>query len=95
MKPPALQVPASVFLAFFVQVCIGFCLLFALVYGEAGLSLFSLLVLAMGAAAHLWSRASLRGVDCRITVSRARLFPGEKLQVGIQATNAKWLPVLL
>lgn len=95
MTSPPLHVPESAFLVFFVQLCLGGCLLFSLAYGVAGLTLFCLLLLAMGTVAELWSRAAAMGIECRIDVDRTRLFPGERLQVGIQAANAKWLPVLL
>ena len=70
------------------------CLFFALIYNVTELTIFALIVLAVGLIAYLWSRASLNHVECKIALNRARLFPGEKLKIGIRAINSKLLPVL-
>jgi len=94
MRPPLHEAPASIFLVFFVQVFILLCLFFALIFGVAELTLFSLIVLAIGIGAYLWSRASLNRITCKITLNRERLFPGERLKMGFRAINTKLLPVL-
>ena len=94
MRPPLLEAPSSVFLVFFVQAFMLLCLFIALIYNVTELTLFALIVLAVGLIAYLWSRASLNNVECKIALNRARLFPGEKLKIGIRAINSKLLPVL-
>ena len=94
MRPPLLEAPTSAFLIFFVQVFMLLCLFFALLYNVAELTLFALIILAMGLGSYLWSRASLNHVRCKIALNRARLFPGERLKIDIRAINSKLLPVL-
>jgi len=94
MSPSLVERPASVFLILFVQAFMLISLFFALIYNVTELTLFALIVLAMGLGAFLWSRASLNHVDCKIVLNRNRLFPGEKLKIGIRAINSKLLPVL-
>lgn len=94
MRPPLLEAPASVFLIFFVQAFMLLCLFFALTYDVTELTLFSLIILAIGLGAYLWSRASLNRVTCKMTLNRERLFPGKSLKIGIRAINAKFLPIL-
>jgi uncharacterized protein (DUF58 family) len=94
MRPPLIEAPASAFLIFIVQVFMFFCLFFALLYDVAELTLFALIVLAMGLGSYLWSRASLNHVECKIALNRTRLFPGERLKIYIQVINSKLLPLL-
>ncbi|MGD2272934.1 MAG: hypothetical protein PVI06_21230, partial [Desulfobacterales bacterium] len=95
MRPPLLEAPASAFLIFIVQFFMLFCLFFALLYDVAELTLFTIIILVMGVASYLWSRASLNHVQCKIALNRTRLFPGERLQIDIRALNSKLLPLLL
>ena len=67
---------------------------FSLLYDVAELTLFALIILAMGLGSYLWSRASLNHVKCKIALNRSRLFPGERLKIDIQTINSKLLPVL-
>ena len=78
MRTPPPEAPASIFLDPFVQVFLFLCLFLSLVFGVAELSLFSLMLLATGLGAFLWSRLSLKGLDCTLTVDRERLFPSVK-----------------
>ena len=94
MSPSLVERPASVFLILFVQAFMFFGLFFALIYNVTELTLFALIVLAVGLGAFLWSRVSLDHVDCKIVLNRTRLFPGEKLKIGIRAINSKLLPIL-
>lgn len=71
-----------------------FCLFIALLYDVAELTLFALNILTMGLGSYLWTRASLNRVECKIALNRTRLFPGERLKIGIRAINAKFLPIL-
>ncbi len=91
---PDLEAPTSVFAVFFIQLFVGFCLFFSLLYGATELTLFALFIHTMGLVAYLWSKASLKHVECKITVNRTRLFPGAKLKVDIWAINSKLLPTL-
>lgn len=70
-------------------------LFIALLYGQRGLVLLALLVLAMFNGAFLWSRFSLTGLTSRLSLSRDRVFPGEPLILKAEATNNKYLPVWL
>lgn len=71
------------------------CLFFALLFDVAELTLFSLIILAMGIGSYLWSRVCLDHVNCNIALNTTRLFPGDRLKIEIRATNSKLLPVLL
>ena len=93
MRHQALERPASIFPAFFVQVFMLLFLFLALLYDVKDLTLFALLIISMSMGALLWSRISLHRVDCEISLNRRRLFPGEMLSITLRATNAKLLPV--
>jgi len=94
MRPPLFEAPASAFLILLVQAFMLFCLFIALLYDATELALFALIILAMGLGSNLWTRASLNLVTCKISLNRVRLFPGERLKIGIRAINAKFLPIL-
>jgi uncharacterized protein (DUF58 family) len=94
MRPHLSERPASVFPIFFVQIFILLFLFLALLYDVGELTLFSLIILTMSLGSYLWSRISLNHVKCNIELNRLRLFPGEKLKIGIRAINSKLLPVL-
>ena len=68
-------------------------LFLALLFDVIELTLFSLIILTMSFGSYLWSRISLNNVKCSIELNRLRLFPGEKLKIGIRAINSKLLPV--
>jgi uncharacterized protein (DUF58 family) len=94
MRPPLLEAPASVFIVFFVQAFMFICLFLALIYNVTELTLFALIILAIGLGSYLWSRTSLNGVTCKITLNRKRLFSGQRLKLGIRTINTKILPIL-
>ena len=70
-------------------------LFLALLFDVIELTLFSLLILTMSLGSYFWSRISLNKVKCSIELNRLRLFPDEKLTIGIRAINSKLLPVRL
>lgn len=70
------------------------CLFLSLTFGVTELTLFSLIIIAIGLGAYLWGRASLKGLTCHIALNRERLFPEECLKIDIRAANAKLLPIL-
>jgi uncharacterized protein (DUF58 family) len=94
MRPQLIEVPASVFVISLVQIFLFFCIFIALLYDVTELTFFALIILSMGLGSYLWARASLNHVECKITLNRKRLFPGERLKIGIQAVNGKFLPIL-
>lgn len=93
MKQHALERPASIFPAFLVQAFMFLFLFLALLYDVKELTLFALLVIAMGIGTYLWSKISLHRLKCKIELDRRWLFPGEKLNIKIQVINAKLIPV--
>ena len=95
MRPDLAEAPASAFLILIAQVFMLVCLFLALLYEQAELALFALVLLVMGVGSNLWSRASLKHVDCQIALNRTRLFPDERLDITIRAINSKLLPLLL
>ena len=94
MRPPLIEAPASAFLIMFVQIIMLFCLFLALLYNVTQLTLFALIVLAMGLVSKLWSHASLNHLKCKIDLNTTRIFPGWRLKIDIRAINSKLLPVL-
>ena len=94
MKPPLLEAPASAFLIFVAQIFMLFCMFLALIFDVKELTLFALIVVAMGLVSKLWSRASLNHLKCKIELNRRRLFPGERLNLDIRVINSKLLPLL-
>jgi uncharacterized protein (DUF58 family) len=68
-------------------------LFLALLFDVIELTLFSLIILTMSFGSYLWSRISLKNVNCSIELNRRRLFPGENLKIRIRAVNSKLLPV--
>lgn len=51
------------------------------------------LILAAAGLAKLWSRLSLNGVSFQRTLSEWRAFPGEQVELKLQLTNRKLLPL--
>ena len=85
----------SIFVVPLVQVFLGVFFFISLLYGFRDLILFAGILLGIGFAANVWCRMSPQGVGCDLSVDRRRVFPGERLELRIQAVNAKFLPVLL
>jgi len=74
---------------------VGGLLFVALLQRRQELILLCLLVLAVGIGAKLWASASATGLESRLAVDRARLFPGERLALSLEVENRRWLPLLL
>ncbi|HUL31384.1 MAG TPA: DUF58 domain-containing protein [Thermodesulfobacteriota bacterium] len=85
----------SIFVIPLSQIFLGLLLFVALFYGEHDLTLCALLVLGLAAGAKLWAGISLSGIRCHLSADKQKLFPDERLSVGIHAENHKFLPVWL
>jgi uncharacterized protein (DUF58 family) len=85
----------SIFVVPLVQIPLGVFFFISLLYGFRDLVLFAGILLGIGFGASIWCRMSPQRVGCGLSVDRRRVFPGEKLELHIQAVNAKFLPVLL
>lgn len=84
---------SSLFLISLGVVIVSLLLVVALLNQDRDLALLALLVLALAAGTKAWTRWSLHRVECGLTVSRSRCFPGEELEVKAYADNRKILPV--
>jgi uncharacterized protein (DUF58 family) len=51
------------------------------------------LLLATAGFSRLWSRLSLLGVSCQRLLSEQRVFPGERIELKLQLSNRKLLPM--
>lgn len=70
-----------------------FAIAIGLVVRQSGLIAFSVLLLCVVGSAWLWSRYALQGLRyCRV-MSEHRAFLGETVDITLEATNTKWLPV--
>jgi uncharacterized protein (DUF58 family) len=85
----------SVFIIPMMQLFLGVLLFIALLYGLRDLIVLALLVLGMLGAARLWTRMSLSGIEFESTVDKRKVFPGEKLTLGLSVENKKFLPIWL
>jgi uncharacterized protein (DUF58 family) len=74
---------------------VGVLLFVALLKGQRDLTILSLILFAIVAGAKLWTRWSLAGIACRISIDKRRVFPGERLTLRATAENRKFLPVWL
>ncbi|MFA5028249.1 MAG: DUF58 domain-containing protein [Candidatus Methylomirabilota bacterium] len=86
---------SSLFTVPLILCLVGGLLFAALLYRQRELILLCLLVLAVGGGAKLWAGRSAAGFTGRLAADRQRLFPGERLTLGLEAENRRWLPVLL
>lgn len=93
--PPRQEGLPTLFSSDLFQVFTFILLFIALLYGQHGLVLLSLLILIMFNGARIWGRFSLGGLSCRLLLGRERLFPGEATILEAQVTNNKFLPVWL
>lgn len=84
-----------IFITPLVLVIVGLFLFMALLNGQRDLLVLSLILVGVAAGAKLWSKWSLDGIECSVSIDRRRLFPGEKLRLKVTAENRKFLPVLL
>ena len=85
----------TIFVVPLMQFFVGLLLFIALLHGQRDLVVFSLLVLGVVFGAKLWARISLSGIKSHSAVNKQKVFPGEKLNLGITAQNKKFLPVWL
>jgi uncharacterized protein (DUF58 family) len=74
---------------------VGVLLFVALLHGQRDLTILALILFGVVAGAKLWTRWSLWGIACSISVDKRRAFPGETLIVRATAENRKFLPVWL
>ncbi|ACL25552.1 DUF58 domain-containing protein [Chloroflexus aggregans] len=65
----------------------------ALLFRQAALTLFTVMLLVSMGAARLWQRWSLRRVTYRRELSQTRAFPGDDVTLTITLTNRKLLPL--
>jgi uncharacterized protein (DUF58 family) len=86
---------SSVYIVRLVQFMVGICLFLSLLYGQRELTVLAVLVLGITIGTKLWSRLSHSGIQCASTVDKHRLFPGESLDLNINAKNTLFLPVWL
>jgi len=85
----------SLFILPLIQFFVGIFLFIALLHSQRDLALLAILLLSLMFIAALWSRISLIGIKCYMTVNKAKVFPGESLTLNIRLENAKFLPVWL
>ena len=85
----------SLFLIPFVLVIVGLFFFMALLNGQWDLTVLSLILFGVAAGTKLWTRWSLAGIECSVSIDKRRVFPGEKLFLKATAENRKFLPVWL
>ena len=85
----------SLFLIPFTLAIVGLFLFMALLNGQWDLTVLSLILFGVAAGAKLWTRWSLAGIECSVSIDKRRVFPGEKLFLKATAENRKFLPVWL
>ena len=85
----------SLFLIPFVLVIVGLLLFMALLKGQRDLTVLSLILFGVAAGARLWTRWSLTGIECSVSIDKRRVFPGEKLFLKATVENRKFLHVWL
>lgn len=86
---------SSLFFVPFILAIVGLLLFMALLNGQRELTLLSLMLLGVAAAAKLWALWSLSGIQCSVCIDKCRAFPGEKLVLKATAENRKILPIWL
>jgi uncharacterized protein (DUF58 family) len=67
----------------------------SLLYGQRELTILAVLILGITIGTNLWSRLILSGIRCSSMVDKHRLFPGESLDLNLNAENNLFLPVWL
>jgi uncharacterized protein (DUF58 family) len=71
----------------------AFAILLGLIFRQSGLVVVALLVLIAGAVGWSWNRYSLHNVSYKRSFSERRAFLGETVDVTVQVSNRKWLPI--
>ena len=61
--------------------------------GRPSIALVALLGLAAAGLMAAWNRLALERVNCTFSLSPARAFPGEQIELAVSIANRKWLPV--
>jgi uncharacterized protein (DUF58 family) len=85
----------SLFLIPLMLTIVGLFLFMALLNGQRDLTVLSLILFGVAAGAKLWTRWSLAGIECGVSIDKRRVFPGEKLFLKATVENRKFLPVWL
>ncbi|MBI5446522.1 MAG: DUF58 domain-containing protein [Deltaproteobacteria bacterium] len=67
----------------------------ALLFRHRDLAIVTLSVLAFGTGIKYWAKAGHRGLVCRASVDKERVFPGEAVAIELVAENRKLLPIWL
>ena len=62
--------------------------------GRLPAAIFSLAAAAVAAAARLWARHVLDGVNAALQAERNCVFPGEPCPLRVTLDNPKWLPLV-
>jgi len=70
-----------------------FAAILGLVMNQSGLLVLAILVLVAVAAGWTWNRYAVRGIDYQRSLSERRAFLGEEIELGLEVTNRKLLPV--
>ena len=70
---------SSLFLIPLMLAFVGLLLFMALLNGQRDLTVLSLILFGVAAGAKLWTRWSLAGIECSVSIDKRRAFPGEKL----------------
>jgi uncharacterized protein (DUF58 family) len=70
-----------------------FAIVIGLVCRQSGLLVIAMLVLIAAAVGWSWNKYSLHGIQYKRSFSERRAFLGETVDVNVQVTNHKWLPV--
>jgi uncharacterized protein (DUF58 family) len=71
----------------------AFAILIGLLFQQSGLLAIALLVLIAAAVGWSWNKYSLHSIEYKRSFSERRAFLGETVDVTVQVTNHKWLPV--
>lgn len=85
----------TLFVIPFIQFAVGALLFLSLLFGRRDMTVLTILVLGMTGGTRVWAMASLRGLKCRLMISKRKMFAGETLTARVQAENGKILPLLL
>lgn len=72
---------------------LGFVLLLAVAFGQAGLALICALLLTAAGVASLWSRWALARVGYERQLSQSMAFPDDEVELTVRVTNRKPLPL--
>ena len=71
----------------------AFAIVIGLLFQQSGLLAIALLVLIAAAVGWSWNKYALHNVEYRRSFSERRAFLGETVDVTVQVTNHKWLPI--